>query len=419
MLNISEDKIKEIILTWEDDIRKTTVFRRDALSALENRVYEPITDVLLGVRRCGKTYLMYSLFQSIKDAVYINFEDERLAGIDAGSLDEIYRLYLGLKNPERPVMFLDEIQNVSGWEKFVSRLQNKVKFVISGSNASLLSSEFATALTGRHLPFEVFPLSFGEFVFAIENHIPDIYITAQKARIEALFSDYVNYGGFPQASLLKNSDLLKAYFESILFRDIIPRFAIQNIQGLELLSRYMISNPGKLFSYRNLTEISNVKHEETVKNYIHHLEKAYLLQTITKFDYSLKKQAANQKKAYPIDTGFVNHAGKLFSDETGRLLETIVFTELRRRGYDIFYWKDSRGKETDFVVCNGLNPRMLIQVTEKITSPKQLARETDALLEAEKYFNTGNPILITRSELNLPLPGNIKHFHCINWLLQG
>jgi predicted AAA+ superfamily ATPase len=419
MLNISEDKIKEIILTWEDDIRKTVVFRRVALSILESRLNEPVTDVLLGVRRCGKTYLMYSLFQKLKDAVYINFEDERLAGIDAGSLDEIYRLYLGLKKPERPVMFLDEIQNVPGWEKFVSRLQNKVKFVISGSNASMLSSEFATALTGRYLPFEVFPLSFGEFVFAIENHIPDIFITGQKARIETLFSDYVNYGGFPLASLQKNSALLKAYFESILFRDIIPRFAIQNIQGLEMLSRYMISNPGKLFSYRNLTEISNVKHEETVKNYIHHLEKAYLLQTITKFDYSLRKQAANQKKAYPIDTGFVNHAGKLFSDEAGRLLETIVFTELRRRGYDIFYWKDSRGKETDFVVCNGLNPRMLIQVTERITSPKQLERETDALLEAENYFNTGNPILITRSDLNLPLPENIKHYQCINWLLQG
>lgn len=419
MLNISEDKIKEIILTWEDDIRKTVVFRREALSILESRLNEPVTDVLLGVRRCGKTYLMYSLFQKLKDAVYINFEDERLAGIDVGSLDEIYRLYLGLKNPERPVMFLDEIQNVPGWEKFVSRLQNKVKFVISGSNASLLSSEFATALTGRHLPFEVFPLSFAEFVFAIENHIPDIFITGQKARLETLFSDYVNYGGFPLASLQKNSALLKAYFESILFRDIIPRSAIQNIQGLEMLSRYMISNPGKLFSYRNLTEISNVKHEETVKNYIHHLEKAYLLQTITKFDYSLRKQAANQKKAYPIDTGFVNHAGKLFSDETGRLLEAIVFTELRRRGYDIFYWKDSRGKETDFVVCNGLNPRMLIQVTERITSPKQLERETDALLEAENYFNTGNPILITRSDLNLPLPENIKHYQCINWLLQG
>ncbi len=416
-MKIQLDKIREIITTWEHDIRRTKVFERDSIQFLRKKLNSQVPDVLLGIRRSGKTYMMYTLFQENRDAMYINFEDERLADMDVTILDDIYRVYIALKAPERPLMFLDEIQNIKGWEKFVARMHEKVKFVISGSNASLLSSEFATALTGRYVPHYVYTLSFKEFV-QTKGSMPEPYVTEGKAILESLFDDYLNWGGFPQASLQKNADLLKVYFESILFRDIIPRFSVQNVRGIETLARYMLSNPGKFFSYNRLKGIADVGHETTVKDYINHLEKAFLLHAITKYDHSIRKQMANLKKAYAADNGLVNHAGTLYTAESGRLLETIVFNELIRRGYDVYYWKDNKDREIDFVVCSGLSPVMLIQVTDSISNHKQFQRETLAMLEADQYFGTGKCLLITRGEITPEIPEGITHIQCFRWLLE-
>ena len=199
--------------------------------------------VLHGIRRSGKTYLMFMLFKECKDALYVNFEDERLSGITLSDLDDLYLNYLMIKEPERPVMFLDEIQNIKGWEKFVARLQSKVKFIISGSNASLLSSEYATVLTGRYIAFRVHPLSFKEVLGAKKIKSLNPSITEQKAVLLNHFYQFLDYGGFPDASLNRDPLLLKSYFEGILYRDILPRFTIQNNVALETLAHYLISNP--------------------------------------------------------------------------------------------------------------------------------------------------------------------------------
>ncbi len=415
---ISRDKIKEIILTWENDISKINIFSREIYPFLKEQYSKPLPLVLQGIRRSGKTYLMYKLFQESRDACYINFEDERLIDLKTAELEIFYEEYIGLKRPDRPVMFLDEVQNVPGWEKFVSRLQSKVKFVISGSNASLLSSEYATSLTGRYIPIRIFPLSFKEFVTATGNKALHLEITEEKAILQGLFNEYLNFGGFPQASLDKDGTLIKTTFNSILYRDIIPRFGIQNAIALETLAHYLVSNPGKPASYRSLSKLMGIKHEDTAKNYLSYLEKAYLFESLLRFDFSIKKQMVNLKKIYPADPSLTRFAGNLFSEERGRMLETIVFNELRQRGHDLFYWKNERGKEVDFVVCEGMKPKQLIQVTDTFVDERQLKRETDPLFLASEELKVDDLIIITTSTDYAPFPEKIKMKTFISWLLN-
>lgn len=416
---IPYDKIKEILLTWEADIAQTKVFPR-AFDALANEHFnKQVPLVLHGIRRSGKTFLMYRLMQDHPGSIYINFEDERMTGYGSELLDEIYSVYIGIKTPEKPVMFLDEVQNIKGWEKFVARLHSKVKFVVSGSNASLLQSEYATALTGRHIPLRIFPMSFSEVLISKGIESPQLFHTESRAKLRAILSDYIQYGGFPEASLKQDKFLLKAYFDSILFRDVIPRCNLQNAAGLEALARYLVSNPGKPFSFRNLVPVTNVRHEDTVKTYVNHLEKAYLLDVVSRFDFSLRKQIVNQKKPYPADTSFTKYSGSLFSEERGRLIETIVYNELKRDGRDVFYWKNERGKEVDFVACNGLKPEMLIQVCEQIDSDKVMKRETDALLLAQEELNVNNLLLITDSVPAISPPEGIRVKSLLEWLIEG
>jgi len=315
-------------------------------------------------------------------------------------------------------MFLDEVQNIRGWEKFVSRLQSKVKFVISGSNAALMNSEYATALTGRHIPMRIFPLSFSEYIFTKGINQPDMFVTESRAKIRALLNDFINFGGFPEASLKKDSYLLKAYFDSILFRDVIPRTNIQNSAGMEALSRYLVSNPGKPFFFRKLIPVTNVKHEDTVKSYVDILEKAYMFTLIPRFNFSIKKQMANLKKIYPADTSFTRFSGSLFSEERGRLLETIVCNELKRKNFDIFYWKNERGKEVDFVLCEGLKPIALIQVCERIEDEKMMKRETEPLLVAAEELKVSDLILLTDITPNFRAPAGISVKSFIEWLVE-
>jgi predicted AAA+ superfamily ATPase len=417
MMNI--EKIKEIIATWLDEIQHTVIFERNIYPLVKEQFLKPFPLVLHGIRRSGKTFLMYRLLQDFPGGAYINFEDERFTGAGSEVLDEIYNTYIGSSSAERPVLLLDEVQNIKGWEKFVSRLQSKVKFVISGSNATLLSSEYSTALTGRHIPLRIFPLSFSEFLIAKEQTQLNPLISEQRAKLRILLSEYLDFGGFPQASLLKDKYLLKATFDAILFRDVIPRFDIRNPLGMEALARYLVSNPGKPFSYRNLSKVTSIKHEDTVKSYIGFLEKSYLFFTLPFFDYSIKKQAANLKKVYPADTSFTRFSGTLFSDEKGRLLETIVCNHNVSKGYNLFYWKDEKGREVDFVICEGLKPIRLVQVAETIDNSKVWKRETESLLSARAAFGGIDSIVLTNNITETPKVEGIAVKSVLDWILEN
>jgi len=362
---------------------------------------------------------MYKLFQEHPNAIYVNFEDERFT--DAGSevLDELYAAYIGYYSPERPVMLLDEVQNIAAWEKFVARLQSKVKFIVSGSNAKLLSSEYSSALTGRHIPIRIFPLSFKEYLEAKGAANLDPLISEQRSRLRTLLSEYIDYGSFPQASLLKDKFLLKSTFDAILFRDVIPRYDIRNPLGLEALARYLVSNPGKPFSYRSLIKVTNVKHEDTLSNYVHYLEKAYLIFNLARFDYSLSKQAVNLKKVYPADTSFTRFSGSIFSEERGRLLETVVCNHLARKEKSLFYWKDERNREVDFVVCDGLKPLSIIQVSENTDDERIWKRESEALLSAGEALGVKDLMILDNNSTRRHLIENIPVKSILDWLLES
>jgi len=412
------DKLKEILATWKDEILNTAVFDREIYPEIQEQFTKPFPMVLHGLRRSGKTYLMYKLLHEHPNAVYINFEDERFTGLGSEILDELYAAYIGYYAPERPVMLLDEVQNIVAWEKFVTRLQSKVKFVVSGSNAKLLSSEYSSALTGRHIPIRIFPLSFKEFINATGAANLDPLISEQRSRLRTLLSDYIDYGSFPQASLLKDKFLLKSTFDAILFRDVIPRYDIRNPLGLEALARYLVSNPGKPFSFRSLIKVTNVKHEDTLSNYVQYLEKTYLIFNLPRFDYSLSKQAVNLKKVYPADTSFTRFSGNIFSEESGRLLETIICNHLARRENNLFYWKDERNREVDFVVCDGLKPISVIQVSENTDDERVWKRETEALLSAGEALGVSDLMILVNNISRRPLVENIPVKSVLDWLLE-
>ena len=415
---ITMDKLKEILATWKDEILSTEIFDRQVYPFIREQFLKPVPLVLHGLRRSGKTFLMYRLIQEFPDAAYVNFEDERFTGAGPEVLDEVYAAYISDAKTERPALFLDEVQNIHGWEKFVSRLHSKVKFVVSGSNATLLSSEYSSALTGRHIPIRVFPLSFKEYVKATGNDQLNPLISEQRAKLRSFLAEYLEFGGFPLASLLKDKFLLKSTFDAIIFRDVIPRFDIRNPLGLEALARYLVSNPGKPFSYRNLTSVSNIRHEDTVKAYIGFLEKTYLLFNLPRFDYSIRKQVANLKKVFPADTSFTRFSGNLFSDERGRLIKTIVCNQLARQGFNLFYWKDEREREVDFVVCEGLKPISLIQVCETIENEKVWKRETESLLMAKEALGVEDARLLLNHITETPKTEGIYVQTLLDWMLK-
>lgn len=415
---ITREKLKEILATWKHEILNTEIFERDVYLVVREQFLKPVPLVLHGLRRSGKTFMMYKLMKEFPDSAYVNFEDERFTGAGPEVLDEVYATYISDTDASRPTLFLDEVQNISGWEKFVARLHSKVKFVISGSNATLLSSEYSSALTGRHVPMRIFPLSFTEFVSATGKGNLNPLLSEHRAKLRSMLIEYLEFGGFPQASLLKDKLLLRSTFDAIIFRDVIPRFDIRNPLGLEALARYLISNPGKPFSYRNLTSVSNIRHEDTVKTYIGFLEKAYLIFNLPRFDYSIRKQAANLKKVYPADVSFTRFSGSLFSDERGRLLETIVCNQLVSKGYSLFYWKDEREREVDFVVCVGLKPVSLIQVCETIENEKVWKRETESLLNAKVSLGLEDAILLVYQHTEMPAVEGITVRTVLDWLLD-
>jgi len=412
------EKLREILVTWKDDILNVGLFNREIYPKIREEFLKPVPLVLHGLRRSGKTYLMYRLLQEFPESVYINFEDERFAGAGSEILDELYGAYIGTWSPQRPAMLLDEVQNIAGWEKFVARLYSKVKFVVSGSNATLLSSEYSTALTGRHIPIRVFPLSFAEYVNAKTGADLNPMITGQRSKLRTLLVDYIDYGSFPEASLLKDKLLLKSTFDAIIFRDVIPRYDVRNPLALEALARYLVSNPGKPFSYRRLIPVTSVKHEDTLNNYVKYLEKAYLITNLSKFDYSIRKQAVNQKKSYPADTSFARFSGSLFSEERGRLLETIVCNHLARKEKNLFYWKDERNREVDFVVCEGLKPVSIIQVAAHVDGDRVWKRETDALKIAGEVLNVSDLTLLVHEIRNVPEVKNIRVMSVLDWLIE-
>lgn len=348
--------------------------------------------VLKGIRRCGKsTLLINQIKQLIKDGVdtrnilFVNLEDPRFINhLSVELLQKIKEVYLEYLNPNgKPYIFLDEIQNIPFWEKWVNKeYELKLcKLFITGSNSSMLSSEIASSLSGRYLSLEVFPLSFKEFLvfknIKIKNQLD---IVNYKIELRRFFEEYIKFGAFPkviQYDVLEKKELLTTYKDSIILKDIVARYKLKSLITLEDIAAFLLGNTGIIQSTSKVKNNFNISFD-MARDYVEYLKNAYMLFEIKKFDYSFKKQNLNDRKYYSADLGLSNLYRVANLQNRGSDIETIIAIELLRRGFDIFYYKTSSNHEIDFVVVTGNQIVQLIQVAKSLENEKTKKREIEA-----------------------------------------
>jgi predicted AAA+ superfamily ATPase len=299
---------------------------------------------------------------------------------------------------ERNIFFFDEVQNVPQWEVFVRRMQGKgCKFFITGSNASLLSKELGTKLTGRNVSVELFPFSFAEYLAfkGVSLSATSLSLTTERAAIKRQFDEYLKHGGMPEYLKYQDTTIVKRVYEDILYRDIVARYGIKQVKPLRELGLYLLSNLGGTFSYNNLKNVLGVGSMNTVKSYADFLENSFLIFLVTRFSYSLKQQFVAQKKIYCIDNGLADAVAFQFSKNKGKFLENLVFLALRRRFSDIYYYRTANNLEVDFLVRAGGKDLRLIQVADNLDHAKTRQREIAALAKAMDELHLEKAVILT------------------------
>ena len=339
--------------------------------------------IVTGVRRCGKSTVVQMLFLE-KNAFYLNFEDTSLYGFETNDFEILSEAIARYVNESGcNCLCFDEIQSVKGWELFVHRkLEEGFLIVITGSNASLLSWELGTHLTGRHVDCEMFPFSFNEFCLLRKCEISD-----------ESFSDYLRTGGFPEFIKDENPEILQRLFDDIITRDIAVRHSVRDIRTLKVLSLYLASNCGNLITGGKLSARLGVKTSVTMLEYLSFLEQSYLFFYVPKFSYSVKSQSVNPKKVYCIDTGMTRCVTLSPNPDLGRMLENAVFIELRRRTKNIWYYSEA-AFECDFLYGRGTVPEHAVQVCYELTNENR-EREVKGLVETCRKFPDVKPVIVT------------------------
>ena len=358
---------------------------------------------IIGPRRAGKTYFLFSLCERIKDALYLNFEDTRLADIEPKELREVIRIFIEIYGRTPQYLFLDEIQNIAGWERIVRELYDlkKYRIFITGSSSKLLSKEIATQLRGRSLSFILLPFSFREFLKFNGVKIGELVSKDEEARIKNLLRNYMEFGGFPD--VIKNPEkikILKEYSDLILFRDFVERHRIRNLELARALHMFIIQNFSKEISARALynklkTELPVSKN--TVYEYVANLQDTMFFFFLKKFSKKVHLRETWPKKVYLCDTGLTKVVR--FTPDWGKLMENITFIELLRKTNkkpltEIFYFKNHEN-EVDFVVKEGVRINQLIQVTYASARDEVDRREIKALLKADELLKCKDLLVIT------------------------
>jgi len=343
------------------------------------------TLIVSGIRRCGKSTLLQQINKTYSGhSIYLNFEDPRLAGFDLSDFNRLHEI--GVKE-ETGAYFFDEIQNIENWESFVRfRLDEGYRIFITGSNASMLSKELGTKLTGRHITKELFPFSYSEYKT----------FTGQESN-EQTSGKYMKSGGFPEYLKTGLPEVLMHAFNDIIVRDIAIRYNLKNISVLQQLAVWLVSNTGKPITGNSLRKIFQIGSSSSMMDYLSYFVDAYLFFFIPKFSYSHKVQLVNPKKVYCIDNGLIEINSVSFNEDNGRLLENMVFMQLRRQSAEIYYYSDQ--KECDFVVFQNGKLQGLYQVCWQLDQ-NNMDRELSGLLEAMNYFgiSTGSIITVNQSD---------------------
>ena len=325
--------------------------------------------IVTGPRRAGKSFIMkQAATELIKSGVQknnilmVNFEDPRFQELNVDLLEKIHESYIEFLNPKGEIfIFLDEVQEIKGWEKWVRMMHElkKAKLIISGSNANLLSKELGTLLTGRHLDLTVFPLSFGEFLEFNKVIIRDkLDLINQKIEVQKRLRQYIEYGSFPEVVLSElKKEILFHYFEDVINKDVIQRFKIRKPIELKSLIKFYLSNSASLVTSNSLEKFLKIS-ADTIEKFSSYFEQVYLVFMLKRFSFKVKEQEKSPRKNYSIDTGFSNVLGFRFSENLGKSVENIVFLSLKRQELEnplieLFYWKDELHREVDFLVKKG------------------------------------------------------------------
>ncbi len=398
--------------------------RRDAqLAAVPGKVH-----AVIGMRRAGKTTFLRQLQGADRQSmapsqtVYLSFDDDRLAGVDATQLDalleEHYRRYPALRTREPVHWYFDEVQLVPGWERFVRRVidTEQVRIVVSGSSARLLSREVHTSLRGRGIATIIRPFSFREYLRhrgEEPSAEPVRWTPADRSLLERRFHDYLIEGGFPETQGLAprlRIELLQGYVDTVLFRDVIERYDVSQTASLRWIVRHALRNPAGTFSVNRLHQDLKAQGHAigvpTVHELLGHLVDAFLLGEVHLATDSERRRNSNPKKLYPADSGLIRAFEVSGRTNIGHALETAVFVELDRRGGDIGYVKTADGYEVDFLVrdpAHEPDPRHeLIQVCADASDPSTLEREMRALQAASREFSSARRLLLVLDRSGMP-----------------
>ena len=425
---INKNILKQIILEQNEYFshKNKQEIERDKLKEIEKFIKLNHVIIISGIRRCGKSVFLKQIKEKYypkSTCYYFNFEDERLINFQIEDFNLLYELFIEIFGEEK-TFFFDEIQNITGWERFVRRMQDQgSKFFITGSNASLLSQELGTKLTGRHINIELFPFSFHEFLKWEGRRFKtnDLLITKERAQLNKLWQIYFKQGGFPEFLKNPEHEILEEVYRDILYKDIAVRYGITDIKTLKELFLYLVTNFSNLFSYNKLKNIFSLGSVNTIKSYINYFENSFLIFTLNAFDYSLKKQIINAKKNYIIDNGLARALRFSFIENEGAFLENLIFLELKRKNEEIYYYKTKNNYEIDFITKDKNKIKDIIQVSYVFKNQDTIKREERALIDAMEELNLNQSYLINEEENKEKKIGKKKiiYIKTLDWMLRA
>jgi len=399
------ENIARVIVEWQENWTPGLIERDFDLSLIPEKPRKVIT--FAGCRRTGKTYLMFQLINELsrripkEEIFYINFEDERLEKKIETLTELIPTIEELFGKKERLYLFLDEVQNVPGWDSWVRRIHDsrrEVRLFLSGSSSKLSSREIPTSLRGRALTFEVFPLSFPEFLRFKNFEVPErVEFSGRKAELLNFLREYLIYGGFPEVVLAEDKRIkgmiIRDYFNTIIALDVVERYKVRNPEELRAFIRLLLNS--EYFSLsraeKTMRSLGYSVSKATLANYLRYLNECYFALPVEVFSPKVKLRIQHPKKIYFVDTAFLTFLSVKFSEDIGRLMENAVFIELLRRGKEVNYALGENW-EVDFVLKE---EETLIQVSYDVSSPRTMERELKALRKAKRFFGWENAKLIT------------------------
>lgn len=398
----NNEQLIKIIDFWQKSVASDKLQDRQILKEIDSKSQE-IVD-LVGPRRSGKSSILKLIIRNLdvkNNFLYINFEDPFFINHnDPQIIEELIAMYREYFNPGLRYLFFDEIQEINHWEKAVRKLRDgeKFKIFITGSSSKLLSSEISSLITGRHLSYKIFPLSFSEYVDFKKIKLDSAKdIVLKEKLLYKEFLKFMEIGGFPAVVTSGNLSLLKSYFFDILQKDIITRHDIREKDLLEKMAVFVLSNSGKIITVESLKKAYSFSFD-TVSSYLEYFKESFLVFDLLQFSYSLKKQNKGLKKFYAVDCGLASAVSFRFSEDKGRMLENIVFLELKRIGEEIYYYKNKDGTEVDFLIREKNKNKELIQVCWDLSDEETKKREISNLAKAMNELKLKSGTILTSNE---------------------